>query len=137
MSTRAYDEPGAGWIVFAGVMLALAGVINVIDGIVALSKSSFYVTNATYVFSDLKTWGWIALILGILQLLAAFGIASGNQLARWFGIFAAGLNAIAQLMFVPAYPFWALAIFAIDIFIIYALAVYGGRMGPAARAAGR
>jgi hypothetical protein len=64
--------------------------------------------------------------LGALQLLAAFTIYSGSQLARWFGIVAAGVNAIGQLLFVPAYPFWALSMFAVDLMIIYGLAVYAG-----------
>jgi hypothetical protein len=67
------------------------------------------------------------LILGVIQLLAAFTLMGGSELARWFGIFAASINAIGQLMFVPAYPFWAISLFAVDILIIYALAVYGGR----------
>jgi hypothetical protein len=79
------------------------------------------------VFSDLNTWGWIVLILGIIQALAALAILSGNEFARWFGIGAAGLNAIGQLLFVPVYPLWAITMFAVDVLIIYALAVYGGR----------
>jgi hypothetical protein len=125
---EAYDTvEGAGWVTFAAVLLGLAGAFNVFDGILALSKSRFYTAEATYVFSDLNTWGWIVLVLGILQLLAAFSLMGGSELARWFGIFVASLNAIGQLMFVPAYPFWALSLFAVDILIIYALAVYGGR----------
>ena len=76
--------------------------------------------------SDLKTWGWIVLILGVLQLFAAFGVVGGSEAARWFGIGVAGLNAIGQLMWLPAYPLWAITMFAVDILIIYALAVYGG-----------
>jgi hypothetical protein len=78
------------------------------------------------VFSDLNTWGWIVLILGIIEGLAALSILSGSQFARWFGISAAGLNAIGQLMFIPVYPWWGLAMFSVDMLIIYALAVYGG-----------
>jgi hypothetical protein len=123
-----YDTvEGAGWVTFAAVLLGLAGAFNVFDGILALSKSRFYTAEATYVFSDLNTWGWIVLVLGVIQLLAAFSLMGGSELARWFGIFVASINAIGQLMFVPAYPFWALSLFAVDILIIYALAVYGGR----------
>jgi hypothetical protein len=126
--SEAYDTvEGAGWVTFAAVILGIAGAFNVFDGILALSKSRFFTAEATYVFSDLNTWGWIVLVLGIIQLLAAFSLMGGSELARWFGIFAASLNAIGQLMFVPAYPFWALSLFAIDILVIYALAVYGGR----------
>jgi len=118
---------GAGWIAFAAVILGFAGTFNVIDGIVALSKSKFYVAGAVFVFSDLRTWGWIVLLLGIVQIGVAFALFAGSQFARWFGIIAASINAIAQLMFIQAYPWWALAIFTLDILVIYALAVYGGK----------
>jgi hypothetical protein len=124
----AYEaERGAGWLLFAATMLGLAGIFGVIDGIVALSKSSFYVAGAHYVFSDLHTWGWIALIVGTVTIFAAFGVMTRSQWARWFGISIAGLQAIAQLLMIQAYPFWSLCIFAIDLLIIYALATYAGR----------
>jgi hypothetical protein len=118
---------GGGWLVFAAVMLGLAGIWNFIDGILAVSSSRVYSAASVYVFSDLKTWGWIVMILGIVQGLAALSLLSGSEWARWFGIGAAGLNAIGQLAFVPVYPFWALTMFSVDVLIIYALAVYGGR----------
>jgi hypothetical protein len=121
------SEHGAGWLTFAAVLLGLAGIWNGIDGILAISSSRVYTDTSVFIFSDLNTWGWIALILGIIQGLAALAILSGSEFARWFGIAAAGLNAIGQLMFVPVYPVWAMAIFAVDVLIIYALAVYGGR----------
>jgi hypothetical protein len=117
---------GGGWIVFAASMLGLAGSWNTIQGILAIADSRVFVGEQKFVFSDLKTWGWIMLVLGVLQLLAAFGIVGGSEAATWFGIGVAGVNAIGQLMFLPAYPFWALTMFAVDILIIYALAVYGG-----------
>ena len=121
-----YDVAGSGWLTFAATLLGLAGAFNIIDGIVGLSKSKFFTANATYVFSDLHTWSWILLILGILQLVAAFTLFGGSELARWFGISVASLNAIGQLMAAPAYPLWSLTMFAVDIVIIYALAVYAG-----------
>ena len=78
-------------------------------------------------FSDLRTWGWIVLLLGVVEVCASFALLSGSSWARWFGIGAAGVNAIAQLMFIPAAPFWALAMFTVDLIVIYALAVYGGK----------
>jgi len=117
---------GGGWILFAASMLGLAGSWNTIQGILAIADSRVYVGEHKFVFSDLKTWGWIMLVLGVLQLLAAFGIVRGSEAATWFGIGVAGLNAIGQLLFLPAYPFWALTMFAVDVLIIYALAVYGG-----------
>ncbi|HVM56681.1 MAG TPA: hypothetical protein VMT74_04390 [Gaiellaceae bacterium] len=128
MSTySATDERGVGWLVFAATILGIAGIFNVIDGIVALSKSSFYVAGARYIFSDLRTWGWIVLIIGIAEILAAFAILARAQWARWFGMVIAGLAAIAQFGFIQAYPFWSITIIAVCIFAIYGLAVYGGR----------
>ena len=112
-------------------MLGLVGILSVIDGIVALSKARFYAAGATYVFSDLRTWGWITLILGVVCILAAGGVLAGSQWARWFGMIAAGLNGITLFSFAPGYPIWTLIIFACDILVIYALAVYGGRRDTA------
>jgi hypothetical protein len=120
------DIGGGGWLLFAAMLLGLAGTFNLFDGILAISRSKFFTPHATYVFSDLKTWGWIILILGVLQLVAAFTLFNGSEFARWFGIIAASVNAIGQLMFIPALPFWSLAMFSLDIMIIYGLAVYAG-----------
>jgi hypothetical protein len=129
-SARAVDVPGrpeaSGWLTFAAVMLGLAGTWNVVDGILAITRSHVFVANAHYVFSDLRTWGWIVMGLGAAQLYAAFTLLSGSQFARWFGIFVAGLNAIGQLMFLNAYPLWSLSMFAVDVMVIYALAVHAG-----------
>src|SRR5947209_1305463 len=95
---------GHGWVVFAALMLFLAGVFNVIAGLVALADSRFYAVGAVYVWSDLRTWGWIVLALGVVELLAAGAILRGRAWGRWFGISAAGLNAIGQMVFIPAYP---------------------------------
>ena len=94
--------------------------------ILAVSKSHVYTTDAHYVFSDLRTWGWIVLILGVIQLCAGVGLLSGSIWAVWFAIAVAGVNAIGQLMFLPAYPLWALAMFTLDILIIYGLVIYHG-----------
>ena len=123
----AYDEPGGGWILFAGIMLMLVGILNVIWGIAAIDNSSFFVNDSKYIISNLNTWGWVTLILGVVQILAAFSIWAGNQFGRWVGIGVAGLSSIGALLSIPAYPFWSLAIFAVDILVIYGLAAYGGQ----------
>jgi hypothetical protein len=114
---------------FAGIMLLIAGVLNVIYGIAAIDNSKFFVhaTETQYILSDLNTWGWITLILGVLEIIAAFSIWAGGGYGRWFGIFVAGISSIGALMSIPAYPLWSLAIFTIDILIIYGLAAYGGQ----------
>ncbi len=122
-----YERSGTGWVTYAALMLGLAGTFNVFDGIVALSRSKFYTVNATYVFSDLHTWGWIVLIGGVLQLLVAAYVATGSEFARWTGVAIASLNGIAQLLFLPGYPLWSIAAFTMDILIVYALVVYAGK----------
>jgi hypothetical protein len=120
-------ERGVGWLIFAASILGLAGILAVIDGIVALSKSKFYAAGATYVFSDLRTWGWITLGIGALTIVAAMGVLAGSQFARWFGIIVAAVLAIDQFMFAQAYPLWTLLVFGTCVLVIYALATYGGK----------
>ena len=86
-----------------------------------------FVANAHYVFGNLRAWGWITLIIAILQLAAGAGILAGNQLARWFAVAVVGLNAIEMMFFLPAYPFWALTIIAVDVVALYGLCAYGSR----------
>ena len=129
-ASRYTDRPAAeasGWVTFAGALLAILGTLNIVYGIAAISDSRVYVGDVEYVFGTLNSWGWFLCIAGAIQLLTAFGVWSGNELARWVGVFIAGLNAIIQLFFIPALPFLALALFAIDILVIYGLIAYGGR----------
>lgn len=118
---------GFGLMVFASVLLFVIGCFNLIDGIAAVASSHVFVGNAHYVFGNLRAWGWITLIAGALQLLAAAGVLAGNQLARWFAVAVVGLNAIAQMFFIPAYPFWSLMIIAADVVALWGLCVYGSR----------
>ena len=125
---RRHEEGhGYGLVLFASILLVVIGCFNLIYGIAAIANSHVFVTNAHFVFGNLKTWGWITLFVGILQLLAALGVLAGNQPARWFAVVVLGLNAIDQMFFVPAYPFWALTIIAMDIVALYGLLAYGSR----------
>jgi hypothetical protein len=124
-----YHEPGRGLglVTFASVALGIVGCFNLIYGIAAVANSDVLAANAHYVFGDLRTWGWITLAIGVLQLIAAAGVMMGNQLARWYGVLVLGLSAIDMMFFIPAYPFWALTILAVDIVAIYGLCAYGSR----------
>ncbi len=126
------DGGGYGLIIFASVLLLVVGFFNMIYGIAAIANSHVFVANAHYVFANLRTWGWITLIIAVLQLMAAAGILAGNQLARWFAVAVVGLNAIDMMFFIPAYPFWALAIIAMDVVALYGLCAYGSRANLAA-----
>ena len=121
----AYGQDGTGWMLFAVVMLSLIAAMNLIDGVAAVSSSKFYVANAQFVFSDLNTWGWILIVIAAIQGLVAVGILVEWRGFRWAGVAIVGLNAIAQLLFMPAYPLWAISLFALDILVIYALVAYG------------
>lgn len=118
---------GYGLIIFASVLLGIIGFWNVIEGISAIARSHIFIANAHYVIGDLRAWGWMALILGILQTLAAGGILVGNQIARWTAVALIGLNAIGQLFFIPGYPFWSLTIIAADVVALWGLCAYGSR----------
>jgi hypothetical protein len=124
---RHTEGHGYGLVLFASILLLVLGCFNAIEGIAAIANSHVFVANAHYVFGDLRAWGWITLILGALQLLAAAGVLAGNQLARWFAVAVIGLNAIDQMFFIPAYPFWSLTIIAMDIVALWGLCVYGSR----------
>ena len=118
-------EQRSGWVTFAGVLLLISGVLNVIYGIAAIGDSKFFINDQKFILSGLHTWGWVSLILGVLLLFAAFSLWSGGIYGRIVGIVAAGLSAIAALLSIPAYPLWSLAIFALDIVIIHQIATRG------------
>lgn len=127
--TDAYvdDGRGDGWVLFAGVMLAMLACLNFIDGVAAVSNSSFYTDNARFILSGLNTWGWVLICISVVQLAAACGVWMRMYAVRWVGVAIAALNAIVQLMFIDAYPFWSLTLFTLDILVIYGLIAYGGR----------
>jgi hypothetical protein len=117
---------GAGRVLFAAVLLLIAGVLNIIYGIGAIDDANFYTSSGThYVFGTLHTWGWITLILGIIQLTAAFSLFGGGTYGRVIGIAAATLGAIGALLAIGSVPFWSLGIFAICLWVAYGLIVYG------------
>lgn len=124
---RHAEGRGQGLLVFASVLLLVIGFFNLIYGISAIAKAHIFIGGARYVFGDLRTWGWITLIAGVLQLLAAGGVIMGNQFARWFAVAVVGLNAINQMFFIPAYPLWSLTIIAMDVIALYGLCAYGSR----------
>jgi hypothetical protein len=126
---------GEGWIVYSWIMLLVAGTLAIIEGIVALSRSSFFTaTGAHYVVSSLNTWGWVQLVVGIVAVLAGLSVVRGGAFGRWAGITVAAVSIVVQLFWVPIVPFWALTILFLDSLVIYGLAVYGGQRQALERA---
>jgi hypothetical protein len=117
---------GVGRAAFVAILLLIAGSLNIIYGIAAISDAHFYANSTQYVFSSLHTWGWITVILGVVQLCGGFSLLGGNAFGRVIGLVAASLGAIGALLSVGgAYPFWSLGIFALCVICIHGLVVYG------------
>jgi hypothetical protein len=124
---RHAEGRGLGMVIFAAALLAVIGFFNLLDGIAAIANSHIFIGNAHYVVGDLRAWGWVMTIFGAVQLLAAVGVFMGSQLARWFAVAVVGLNALGQMFFIPAYPFWSLMIIAVDVVALWGLCAYGSR----------
>ena len=118
-------EKRSGWVTFAGVLLLISGSLSVIYGIAGIGNSKFFVRNAQFIIGDLKTWGWVTLIIGLIQVLAAGSLWRGGIFGRIFAIGAASLSAIGALLAIPAYPFLSLAVFALDLVVINQIATRG------------
>jgi len=117
----------AGWVLFAGMLLVMAGILNIIYGIAAIESSRFFAGHAAYVIGDLETWGWITAVIGGLQFIAALGVWAEQGWARWGGVGVAGLSAVTQLVSIAGYPLLSLAIVALDVLVIWGLVAHGGR----------
>jgi hypothetical protein len=105
----------------AGVLLGIGGVLNIIYGIAGIGRAKVFATNPHYLFGGLKSWGWAALILGVLEILAAMSLFRGGEFGRWFGIAIGSLAAIDALLQLPSYPLWSVAIFALSLWIVQGL----------------
>jgi hypothetical protein len=117
---------GVGSALFVGILLMIAGILDIIYGIAAVGNASFFVNDTQYVFSSLHTWGWITIFLGVIELTAAFSLFAGGTYGRVIGIMAATLGAIGALLNVGgAHPWWAIGIFAICLVCIHGLVVLG------------
>jgi hypothetical protein len=116
----------SGWVVFASVMMGLAGAFSVIDGLVAILVNEVYVVTEEGILAfDFTAWGVIHLILGIVVFVAAFVVLTGQLWARVLGVAVAFLSALGQLAFITALPLWSIVIIGIDVLVIYGLVVHG------------
>ena len=115
-----------GLTVFAGIMLMILGIFQVVQALVALFNDNFYVAGQKWVFEfDLTVWGWIHLIIGLVVAVAGYFVFKGAVWARAVGVAVASLSAILNFMWLPYYPVWSLLIIALDVFVIWALTAHG------------
>ena len=128
-AARAQEEPSGaavGFILFAAIMMIMAGVFQAISGLVGIFENEFYVPTRNYLFQfDATSWGWTHLLVGLLVAFAGWGLLSGRTWARVVAITLAALSAIVNFLFIPYYPFWAILIIVVDIFVIWALTAHG------------
>ena len=116
---------GAGRAVFVAVLLLIIGVLNVIYGFGAIGNAHFF-DNTQYVFSSLHTWGWITVIVGVIQLTGGFSLMTGGGYGRVIGIIAATIGAFESLLSIGGtHPWWSLAIFVLCIYVLHGLIVFG------------
>jgi hypothetical protein len=124
-------ERGAGWLLFASVVLLIVGVFNVVLGITLIAEDEIYVTGReaeVVLAGDTTGWGWVILILGGLEVLAGFGVLARSQAARWFGIIMAALAALGHLPVIfGRHPIYSFIVVLMSVLVIYGLAQYGGR----------
>jgi hypothetical protein len=128
-SPRTTSGWAMGLVTFAGALMLMAGVFQAISGAAAIFDDEFYVVTQNYVFDlDASAWGWVHLLLGIVLGMAGWAVFSGAAWGRSIGVVIAMLSAIANFFFIPYYPFWAILIIALDVFVIWALAAHGGEL---------
>ncbi|HEX6499354.1 MAG TPA: hypothetical protein VF054_10025 [Micromonosporaceae bacterium] len=128
--TRPEPTGWVGWIVFGATMLILMGAFQFIEGLVAVLRSGYYVVAESQlaVNVDFTVWGWVHMAIGALAVITGFGLFVAQTWARVVGVILAGVSAIVNMAFIPAYPFWSLAVIALDVVVIYALVAHGREM---------
>jgi hypothetical protein len=120
------QRPVSGWavggLVFAATVLTLVGVFQIIAGLTAIFDDNFYVVTRNYTFDlDTTAWGWIHLILGLVIVAVGFGLFTRRAWAAVAAIVLAGLSATLNFFFIPYYPFWAILLIALDVWVIWSL----------------
>ncbi|HXX89093.1 MAG TPA: hypothetical protein VEI83_02565 [Acidimicrobiales bacterium] len=123
------EERGEGWLLFAAIVLGVAGIMRIFDAIWAFRYHGALPQNLENAIfgTSLKTYGWVYLVVAIILILCAFGVMARSQVSRWIGIFAGAVMAISAIWWMPYYPIWSMTYIGVGILVIYGLAAYGGR----------
>jgi hypothetical protein len=121
-----------GWIAFAGVMMIIGGALHAFYGLVAALNDDWVgFAHVNDVYLDLQTWGWVAVVVGLIVVLCGFGVFTGNVLARTIGVILAAGSLVTNFFFIPVQPIWAVVVIVIDLLVIWALTVHGSEMREA------
>jgi hypothetical protein len=117
---------GTGRVVFAATMLLIVGTLNIIYGIGALDDANIFVNDQRFILTNLNVLGWVLIILGVIQLAGGLSLMVGNSYGRIIGIFGGSLGAIAALLSIGgSYPWWSLGIFALCVYVVHGIIVFG------------
>ena len=123
-TTTSSNTVGVGLITAAAVVLILAGVMHAMQGVVGLATNEFYVVTQRWLFQfDVTTWGWVHIVIGLIGAGTGVGLLYGASWARIVGVVVAAVSVIANFLWLPYYPLWAVIIIAFDLFVIWALIV--------------
>ena len=124
------ESAWVGWIAFGGTMLVLLGSFHIIQGLVAVFRDEVFLVakSGLVVNVDYTTWGWVHIIGGILAILVGISLMAGQMWARILAVIIAGLSALGNLAFLPAYPIWSAIMIVIDIVVIWAVIVHGSEL---------
>jgi len=123
-TTTSSNTMGVGLITAAAVVLILAGVMHAMQGVVGLATNEFYVVTQRWLFQfDVTTWGWVHIVIGLIGAGTGVGLLYGASWARIVGVVVAAVSVIANFLWLPYYPLWAVIIIAFDLFVIWALIV--------------
>jgi hypothetical protein len=116
---------GAGRVAFAGILLLVAGFLNIIYGIGALDEANIFTDDRRYILTNLNTLGWVLIVLGLIQLTGGGSLLAGNTYGRVIGIFAGSLGAVVALLSIGgAYPWWSLGVFVLCLYVVHGIMVY-------------
>lgn len=120
-----------GWVMFAGAVMFVVGVFDVIQGLVALFKEEVYIipSSGLVVSTDYTLWGWALLIWGIILVLGALSLFSLSEAGRWFALVVVAINMIGQFAWFPAYPLWSLIVIILSAAVLWALTVGWSALG--------
>jgi hypothetical protein len=117
---------GAGRVMFAAVLLVIAGTINIIYGIGALDDANIFVNDTRFVLDNLNTLGWVLIILGTVQLIGGFSLMTGGTFGRVIGVIAGSLGAVGALLSIGGdHPWWSLGVFVLCVYVVHGILVYG------------